>query len=394
MTDATAKLSALLSAARERRALDDALGYLKAEPIKKTILSTTHSHAYRCLLGSGTSSSLPEASDHDGGKSPEDLAASMRLVRAYAARIKQMDLQPAPTSFGASPSPQVVSLGGGSFRDQGCSFRVHSIRRRQSLSSLEPSRNVLRPEQASSSSGLFKAAFKAAAELVKRPKLPLKLLVAASLSPDENQGSPRQAFRSLSTPPLRRASTGCISTGVQGHPPAAGSQCRLLTPPEDAVSTFKPRNRKPKSEKEDTVHLVKARNVTPPAPRHPFLHRRRSTTTDLYARGTGSAGREGATGRRSSLSTYDLFAGGTVSSLESRIGEKSSESTRESRLTRVRSADRSGWAAMRTASAWDVSLGQTPRQSSGGGKTLQKRQCWRLNIGAALEGESAFDDPF
>jgi len=99
VADATAKLSKLLAAARGRRALDDALGFLKREPSSKTILSTTNSKAYRCLLGTSPSKPLPRApsssaSEPDGGESAEDLAASMRLVRSYAARVKWMPPSP------------------------------------------------------------------------------------------------------------------------------------------------------------------------------------------------------------------------------------------------------------------------------------------------------------
>ena len=78
----------LLSAAKGRRTLlDDAMGLLRHEPSTKTILSTMQSLSFRYLVGEGTSSSLFEASD--GGKSP-DHAASTRIARPYAARVKKM----------------------------------------------------------------------------------------------------------------------------------------------------------------------------------------------------------------------------------------------------------------------------------------------------------------
>ena len=82
---------------------------------------------------------------------------------------------------------------------------------------------------------------------------------------DERRPAPR-----LSTPPFRRASTGCISTGWQSTYRAEGSQRRLLA--------LLPRG-------EDAVETVKTRNVVPPAPRRPTLPRgRRSSMPDLYAR--------------------------------------------------------------------------------------------------------------
>jgi len=118
MTDVTTKLSELLAAARGRRAMDDALG-LKREHSTKTILSTANSKSYRCLLETSSSMLPPRepsssASESSSGESPEDLAASMRLVRSYALRVKQMPPSPEPTIFGAFPPPR-----GDSFIDRG-----------------------------------------------------------------------------------------------------------------------------------------------------------------------------------------------------------------------------------------------------------------------------------
>ena len=95
---------------------------------------------------------------------------------------------------------------------------------------------------------------------------------------DERRPVPR-----LSSPPFKRASTGCIvlchpvemakhvsRRGWQSTYRAEGSQRRLLA--------LLPRG-------EDAVETVKTRNVVPPAPRRPTLPRgRRSSMPDLYAR--------------------------------------------------------------------------------------------------------------
>ena len=271
MTDATAKLSELLSAAKGRRTRDDALGFLRREPSTKTILSTTNSRSHRFLLVSRTDLSLSKAkasngtsrsssisSDPDGGESP-DLAESMRLVRSYAARVKKMTPSPEPASFPPCQPPQ-----GDSFLDRGRGgsfFRRESIHRRQSLSSPpvtrerspEPASSILRaqyfsPERAASGSNapfVARLVVEDGPALHGRPHYPPSCQPQARL-PGTSSGaevcpSPPSVHESrhaprLSALPFRRASLGSISTGLQG------SQLRLLAlppPGEDAVMTVK-----------------------------------------------------------------------------------------------------------------------------------------------------------
>ncbi|KAJ1495879.1 hypothetical protein T484DRAFT_1740638 [Baffinella frigidus] len=250
MPDATVHLSELLSAVRGRRTQDDPVGLLRREPSSKTLLCTTNSRSYfspNSLLKASDGSST--ASDPDGEESL-DLPASMRLVRAYAARVKKMPPSPETTPFGAFPpfpAPQ-----GGSFlnRGRGGFFRRESLHRLSSPTvsrerSSERSRSILRakyfsPEQAPSGSNV---PFKAASALVETRII-------------EGDGPP----------PLRRAEF--ISSGLQVYPPAAASQRRLPAPPPesgDAVS-------------------ANAATAAAPVSRHVSIQRRRwASTSDLSA---------------------------------------------------------------------------------------------------------------
>ena len=255
MKDATDKLSELLSAARGRRTLDDALGVVRREPSTKTLLSTANSRTYlSCNSFLKAADGSRSASDPDGGESP-DLAASMRLVRSYAARVKQMPpSEPTPSAFppyqplqcnsfvirsrGGSFRDRFLSLEeGGSFRDRGASFRSERLRRRQWLASPPMSRE-------------------------RSPEPSRSMQRAPYPSPER---APNVLFNAGSLP-LRRASTGFISTGLQGYPPAAASQRRppaLLPAGEDADTADK------------TVSRADQTVAAPP--RHP----RRSSTSDI-----------------------------------------------------------------------------------------------------------------
>ena len=280
MNDATAKLSELLSAVRGRRTLEDALGFLRREPSTKTRLSTTYASAHPSANSfldvlDGSRSTF----DPTGGQSP-DLEASMRLVRSYAARVKKMAPSPGPTPFNNFPPFQpsqgdsfidrervgsfrdrFLSPQGATFRDRGCSFRRERLRRRQPKDqspssppppvsresreiSPEPSRSILRakyfpPQRAPSGNNV-------------------------SLIPQDSPPARPKSYEilpsmRLASPPPRRASTGCVSTGVHGYPPAAAS---------DAVKTVCP--------------SVAA--AASPASRHAAVpRRRRSATADLCA---------------------------------------------------------------------------------------------------------------
>ena len=257
MADATTKLSELLSAVRGRRAHQDAMGFLRRKSSSKTILPTTHASSHPSLLASRTATSLLHAaggtsdpssisSETDGGESPEDLGASMRLVRSYAARVKQMPPHPGPTAFSAFPPSQPP---------QRC-FRFKeavedSIRRRR-FSSPQVSSDSS-PEPASSGGA-------ATSSLVAT-----RLIGEDGPAAHESRLAPR-----LSSLPFRRASTdstGCISTGLQLKYPDGGSQRRLLA--------LLPQG-------EDAVKTVNTRNVAAPIPRHPTLPRgRRSSMPNI-----------------------------------------------------------------------------------------------------------------
>ncbi|KAJ1478421.1 hypothetical protein T484DRAFT_1961149 [Baffinella frigidus] len=246
VADATTKLSELLSAARGRRTLDDALGFLRCEPRTKTILSTKNSRHFRSLETSSSLDSTADPpsspSDPDGGKSP-DLAASMRLVRSYAASVKKM-----PSNPDGFLIPFLSPAGGSGPQTRG-SFRRESLRRMLSLrQSLPPPcqnspgrpTSILRPTYFSPERNVL---FKAATVLVTR-------LIA-------EQGPPVRPFSDESRP------------APQDYPPAAGSQRRvpaLLPAGEDPVKTVKPRN------------------AATPASRHGTIPRRRRSSTELCAR--------------------------------------------------------------------------------------------------------------
>ena len=93
-------------------------GYLRREPTKTT-LSTTHSRAYRSLAqGRLLKASNVDASfASNGAGSPLDVEASMRVVHAYATKVKKMTPSPEPSPFGAFPPFQ--PLQGDSFIDRG-----------------------------------------------------------------------------------------------------------------------------------------------------------------------------------------------------------------------------------------------------------------------------------
>ncbi|KAJ1477164.1 hypothetical protein T484DRAFT_3641743 [Baffinella frigidus] len=248
MTDATAKLSKLLSAARGRRTLDDAMGFLRREPSTKTLLSTTNARSY-LSANSFLKTSDGASSAFDQG-SP-DLTASMRLVRSYAALVKQMPPSPETAAFSIFPTLQAPQ--GDSFidrgrvesfrdrfiapKDRGCSLRKERLRRRQSISSPlppvslerspepfpEPCRSILRAkyfslERAPSGNNVL---FKAASAFAETR------LIADDGPPARPRSDEIRPSARLASPRLRRGSTGFIDTGLQGCPPAAGSQCRL-----------------------------------------------------------------------------------------------------------------------------------------------------------------------
>ncbi|KAJ1491952.1 hypothetical protein T484DRAFT_1742711 [Baffinella frigidus] len=281
MTDATAKLSELLSAARGRRMLDDAMGVVRREPSTKTLLSNSFIKASDICTST--------ASD------PDDLDASMRLVRLYASRVKQLPPSLEPTAFNFPPSkPQgdsFIDRGHvGSFRDRfnspkaGCSFRRERLLRRQSLSSPRPS--VSRERSPEPFNSIMRAKYFFSPE----PEQILKAtsaLAETRLTEDGVPARPRsftiRPSPLLASPPLlpRR-----LSTGMSGYPPTAGSHRRLptllpavLPASEDAVKTVK------------TVKTVTARNVAPPASHHSSFagpravpRPRRSSTSDINAR--------------------------------------------------------------------------------------------------------------
>ena len=289
MTDATVKLSELLSAARERRTVDDALGVPRRAPSKKTLLSTTTSRSYL------SSNSFIQAS-HDslcvsdpGGEVSPDLAASMRLVRSYAAKVKQLPPNPEPTAFPPFQPPQgnsfidrsragsfrdrFVSPEAGSVRDRGCSLRKERLRLRQSLSSPpppmsrerspEPSRSILRTkyfplERAPSGSNvLLRTASSPDEELSANQA---RLSANDGPAPRPRSDVIRPSLRLASPPPpYRRASTGGMPTS-----PAASHRRLPTLLHENAVKT--PSVAAPA--------FPAARHVAAP-------RRRRSSTTDV-----------------------------------------------------------------------------------------------------------------
>jgi len=295
MTDATAKLSELLSAARERRTMDDALGFPRRKPSTKTILSITHSRSHRFLVPAnskapvGNSRPSSISSDPDGGESP-DLAASMRLVRSYAARVRKMTPSPEPTAFPPFQPPQ-----GNSFIDRSRrgAFRRESLHRRQSLSSPpvtrerspEPASSFLRAQPEPTSKVPFKETTFLAPRLIVEKMQGFseeKGLIAVGSPPARTSSDASLPAPHLSPLPFRRASTGLISTGLHDRFPPAGSRRRLLSlppPDEEAVKTAKTRNvarraseeavttgkaRNDWATSEDPAKTVKTRNTRPP----------------------------------------------------------------------------------------------------------------------------------
>ena len=284
MTDATAKLSELLSAARGRRMLDDAMGVVRREPSTKTLLS----NSFRTASDVSSNSFIEASSASD----PTDLDASMRLVRSYAARVKQ--LPPSPeAAFGNFPPSQppqgnsfIERAHVSSFRDRfnspkaGCSFRRERLLRRQSLSSPRP--QVSREGSPEASSSILCAKYfspepapflKPATILKAAPALAETRLVAEDGLPARPQSFTTRPSPQLSSPPLlpRR-----LSTGMPGYPPAAVTQRRLpaLLPAVLPAS-------------EDAIKTVKTRNVAPPASRHvarAVPRARRNSTSDINAR--------------------------------------------------------------------------------------------------------------
>ncbi|KAJ1477165.1 hypothetical protein T484DRAFT_1906720 [Baffinella frigidus] len=247
MTDATAKLSKLLSAARGRRTLDDAMGFLRREPSTKRLLSTTNARSY---LSANSFLKTPDGASSASDPGSPDLAASMRLVRSYAALVKQMPPSPETAAFSNFPTLQAPQ--GDSFIDRGrvesfrdrflapqdrgcafrCAFRKERLRRRQSLSSPpppvslerspepfpEPCRSILRVKYfslertPSGNNVLFKAGSALAETRLITQDGPL-----ARTRSDEIRPSPR-----LASPPLRRGSFGFPSS-----PPAPSSSKRF-----------------------------------------------------------------------------------------------------------------------------------------------------------------------
>ena len=251
--NATSKFSELLSAVRGRRTMHDALGLLRREPTTKTILSITNSRYHRFLPpanskapdGNWRPSSI--SSDPDGGESP-DLAACMRIVRSYAARVRKMT--PSPETAASFQPPQ----GGSIDRIRGESLRRESLRRRQSLSSPpvtrerspEPGSSFLRAQHLSSERAtnvFFEATTFLATRLIADFSEEKGLIAVGSpparASSDESLPAPR-----ISSLLFSRASTGVISTGLHDHLPPAGSQRRLLSlppPTKEAVKSVKTR---------------------------------------------------------------------------------------------------------------------------------------------------------
>lgn len=244
MADATAKLSELLSAAGGCRTLDDALGSPRREP------------SFLDKASDGSSS------DPDSGQSPE-LSASMRLVRSYAARVKQMPpWLPEPATFGG--------------------------RRRQSLPVsreewLEPSRSTLRPTYFSPE--------RVPNVLIKSAEARLTRLTRLI-----NEDIPLLRTRSDESRPLRRLSTGAISTVLHGCPPAAqgGLQCRFLAliPAGEDADT---------ADKADKTVTRAITDVAPSASRHWAVQRRKSST-DISSTGSNSANSSNSS--NSSLMTH------------------------------------------------------------------------------------------
>ncbi|KAJ1491953.1 hypothetical protein T484DRAFT_1772696 [Baffinella frigidus] len=220
MTDATAKLSELLSAARGRRI---------------TLRSTTNALSY---LTANISSY------------PNDFAASLRLVRSHAACVKQL---PRSDTFALSQPPQ-----GDSFIDRG---RVSSVFRqevpreerlrcRQSLSSPRPPvRKATSERYLEPSSSIIRAKYLAP------ERAPSKIRVFGRTRSEEISPAPR-----LSSPPVRRASTGLLATRIPIYPPTARSQRHLrwvkeyvLPAGEDTLETVKTRNAEETEEEEELV---------------------------------------------------------------------------------------------------------------------------------------------
>ena len=285
MTDATAKLSELLSAARERRTMDDALGVPRRAPSTKTLLCTTNARSY-LSANSFIQASYDSLNVSDpGGEESPDLVASMRLVRSYAAKVKQLPPSPETTAFPPSQLPQgdsfidrsragsfrdrFVSPEAGSGRDRGSSFRKERLRLRQSLASPppsmsrercpEPSSSILRakyflPERAPSGNDV----------LLRTSSSPERVIADDSPPPRPRSDVIRPSLRIASPPPsYRRASTGCMPTG-----PAASHRRlpTLLHASENAAKT--PSVAAPA--------FPAARHVATPR------RRRRSSTSDVY----------------------------------------------------------------------------------------------------------------
>ena len=271
MPDATAQLSKLLSTAKGRRTMDDLLNVHRCKPTTKTLLSTTNARSYVSSMQSNSfleaSYGSSSASNADGGEST-NRAASVRFVRSYAARVKQMPPSPEKKAFGAYPPLQPPQ--GDSFIDRGHggSFQRESLRHRQPLSSppppvsrkrsTEPSRGLLRAKHCSTErapSGR-KVLHKAASGLVERRIIAVVGLPTRTRS-DDIRPSPL-----LASPPLRRA-----STGLQAYPHA--SQRRLPTLLLERENVFK------------TV----SPNISLPAWHHVAVpNGRRTSTSEIQAR--------------------------------------------------------------------------------------------------------------
>jgi len=109
----------------------------------------------------------------------------------------------------------------------------------------------------------------------------LALVATRAIAKD---GPPANEIRSAPprpAPPPRRASTGCISTGLQSYPPATASQRRLpmLQSSKDALKTVS-RPRLLLDKGVDMTHHEPAPTTSHPA----AVPRRRSSTSDLYVR--------------------------------------------------------------------------------------------------------------
>jgi len=148
----------------------------------------------------------PGTNDHfsDGGKSP-DLAASMKIVRSYASRVKHKPPSPEPTTSGASPPfpstfrrllqrPRPLEESGRGLR------RARKKREPPQAPPLPTGGVTQRPCYFSAERAPLKPS--GSNVLLPLPPLPPVTEVPARTSSEENRPAPR-----LASPPLSRASS-------------------------------------------------------------------------------------------------------------------------------------------------------------------------------------------